>query len=271
MDDLMPTALPLNEKGNQFENIEDEENLDRAPTTAEEYLLRVRSEARKTPDVVVAHLNRDTFRNKQTVIVSNSTGFTPAPRGYAPTLDWQRQQAAAFSELRQRLVRVEARIAAEKREKVVLPRYKDEDSWCQFCLGRAFLDRLRKKQGRPPVKDEEENICDLVTLSTPVPPLITIISSLDQAMVQKLLEYHVEWLETVGFSIAQGCWLFALLSCLEKPLLADSTATIRTLSRHCATLRAVLESTNDDNLPPLNLLISIIARYFDQTDLADNG
>lgn len=67
-------------------------------------------------------------------------------------------------------------------------------------------------------------------------------------MVQKLLEYHVEWLELLGFSIAQGCWLFALLSCFEKPLLADSTATIRTLSRHCATLRAVMVSMMNQTL-----------------------
>lgn len=268
MDELLPVALPIGRPGI---NSDLEEDHGRAPATAEEYLLRVRNEARQTPDVVVAHLDRDTLKSKQTVVVSNSTGFSPAPRGFAPTTMWQRRQSASFSELRQRLAGVTARIVGERKEKMELPKYKDEDSWCQFCLGRTFLDRMRAKQGRPPVDDEEENICGQVTMTTPVPPLVTVISSLDQAMVQKLLEYHVEWLELLGFSIAQGCWLFALLSCFEKPLLADSTATIRTLSRHCATLRAVMDSNTEENLVALNLIISIIARYFDQTDLADNG
>nr|XP_054751608.1 gem-associated protein 2-like [Lytechinus pictus] len=268
MDELLPQALPI---GGPEVSGDLEEDNNRAPATAEEYLQRVRNEARQTPDVVIAHLDRDTLRSKQTVIVSNSTGFSPAPRGFAPTSTWQRQQSASFSELRQRLAGVTARIAGERNDKMELPRYKDEDSWCQFCLGRVFLDRLRKKHGRPPVDDEDDEICSDVTITTPVPPLVSIISSLDLAMVQKLLEYHVEWLEMLGFSIAQGCWLFALLACLEKPLLADSTATIRTLSRHCATLRAVMDSNTEENLVALNLLISIIARYFDQTDLADNG
>lgn len=269
MDELLPVALPF-ATGAEVTS-DSEENRGRAPATAEEYLQRVRSEARNTPDVVVAHFDRETFKRKQTVVVSNSTGFSPAPRGFAPSMLWQGQQAAAFSEIRQRLATTTARIVGERTEKMELPRYKDEESWCQFCFGRAFLDRLRARQGRPPVDDEEEEICEGLTITTPVPPLISMISSLDQAMVQKLLEYQIEWLETLGFSVAQGCWIFALLAYIEKPLLADSTATIRTLSRHCATLRAAMDSNTEEDLAPLNLLISIIARYFDQTDLADNG
>ena len=44
----------------------------------------------------------------------------------------------------------------------------------------------------------------------------------------------------VLFLYPQGRWFYALLVCLEKPLLPETTSLLRTLARLCATLRATL-------------------------------
>ncbi|XP_044022504.1 gem-associated protein 2 isoform X4 [Siniperca chuatsi] len=68
---------------------------------------------------------------------------------------------------------------------------------------------------------------------------------------------------------SKGCWLYALLACLEKPLLPEAHSSIRQLARRCAQIRSKLESQEDEHLPALNLLICLVARYFEQNDLAD--
>lgn len=40
--------------------------------------------------------------------------------------------------------------------------------------------------------------------------------------------------------LLQGRWLYALLACLEKPLLPEAHSSIRQLARRCAQLRSTL-------------------------------
>ncbi|XP_013792825.1 gem-associated protein 2-like [Limulus polyphemus] len=88
-------------------------------------------------------------------------------------------------------------------------------------------------------------------------------------MIQQIINYHINWLEVTGFTAQQGRWFYALLSCLEKPLTPEACSSLRSLARACANLRASLETKEDPRLIPLNLLICLVARYFDQGDLAD--
>ncbi|KZS01392.1 Survival of motor neuron protein-interacting protein 1 [Daphnia magna] len=99
--------------------------------------------------------------------------------------------------------------------------------------------------------------------------MLPIILSLNQFMVETLLEYNVQWLEETSFSQQRGQWLYALLAKLEKPLKPEMCSLIRTLARLCSTFRANLASAEDPLLPQLNLFICLVGRYFDQTDLAD--
>ena len=46
----------------------------------------------------------------------------------------------------------------------------------------------------------------------------------------------------INIHILQGYWFYALLLCLEKPLLPDACSLIRGLARSCANLRASLVS-----------------------------
>ena len=95
------------------------------------------------------------------------------------------------------------------------------------------------------------------------------IKYLKQYQVETLLEYNVRWLEEVEFSQQRGQWLYALLVKLEKPLTPEVCSLLRNLARICTAVRANLESPEDQLLPQLNLLICLVGRYFDQSDLAD--
>ncbi|XP_071810576.1 gem-associated protein 2-like [Asterias amurensis] len=275
MDDICRPALFVSLPHESEENHVD---TSRPPTSAHEYLRRVRMEAQSCPSTVVADVDRDVFKGKQTIMFSNSTGFSPAPSGYAPSLQWQRNQAASFSELRQKLGRHRAKVATQPRSsRPTLPKLSEEKTWCILCFGEEFWRRLVTQRGVKSSSDSLDSNGD-GRLSgegtgqpSGIPPLLSIVSAMEQPTVYQLLEYHIEWLNCLGFSISQGCWLFALLACLEKPLLPDAASMLRTLARHCSALRASLESAEDQRLAPLNVLICLVARYFDQSDLADNG
>ncbi|XP_070558255.1 gem-associated protein 2-like [Ptychodera flava] len=237
-----------------------------APTSGLEYLRRVRQEALQCEQVVVADIDVENFKNKQTVKVSAASGIEEAPEGLAASLEWQRYQTAFFSELREKLARHKARQKmTNPTSRSSLPKSSDEDGWCKLCFGNEFNNARCGQNSDGSTILETYQTEDV---SAGVPPLISIIVSLNQVTVCQLLAFHIKWLSKMGFSTRQGRWLYALLLCLEKPVLADFISLLRALARHCASLRARLEK-NDERLPELNLLICVVARYFDQTDLAD--
>ncbi|XP_045169672.2 gem-associated protein 2-like [Mercenaria mercenaria] len=121
------------------ESDEDDLDLDVPPTTGNEYLRRVRMEASGCPKVVVAEdLDVHSLNKKQTVHVKMWIGdHQPAPRGFAPSLQWQNMQVANFAEQRQRLVRYKAKRKTLKVEKLpTVPHANDVEAWCRLCFGR---------------------------------------------------------------------------------------------------------------------------------------
>ncbi|CAM1327201.1 GEMIN2 (predicted) [Pycnogonum litorale] len=225
------------------------------PTNGNEYLLRVQQEAKICPKVVVAKFDTSKFLNSQTVKVSNSTGCSPAPRGYAPNLDWQKRQVADFSVLRMKIAAHKAR-NKQKEEfscPVKLPQIDDQVGWCKLCFGHNSKHD----------SSTSDQIADLMQ------PLLSIVTNMSQALIEAILQYHIVWMESHGFSSNQGCWFFALLAALEKPLTPEACSSLRSLVRCCSSLRASLPDADDPKLTPLSLVICLVARYFDQTDLAD--
>lgn len=101
------------------------------------------------------------------------------------------------------------------------------------------------------------------------PPLVSCVMYLTQPMVDTLLQHHVNYANSRGFHVQQGPWIYALLALLQKPLTPDTCSTLRSLARLGAQLRSQLDSASHPHLTPLNLFISLIARYFDQKDMAD--
>ncbi|XP_078676827.1 gem-associated protein 2-like [Branchiostoma floridae x Branchiostoma belcheri] len=261
LDDLQKPAFPLD--GPDVVILE-EFDPDIPASNPLEYLQRVRLEAERCPSVVVADIDVATFKDKQTVLVSPSSGFIPAEKGFAPTIPAQRKLAAQFSNVRQAYRRY---LQNKKKEKpareLKLPGMKDESGWKRLCMGCGVSPEGSIEEG------EEGNEATPDSTKEGQPPSLQILMTMDQWTVIQVLDYHIAWLQRHGFSALQAQWLYALMVCLEKPLYPDTAASLRTLSRCCSAVRATLDNKEDDRLAPLNLLICLVSRYFDQGDLAD--
>uniref|UniRef100_A0A673N0M7 Gem-associated protein 2 n=1 Tax=Sinocyclocheilus rhinocerous TaxID=307959 RepID=A0A673N0M7_9TELE len=231
VEELMPRLLPV-------ESCDTEEyNSNEPPRNPQEYLRQVQREASLCPDVVVAQIDPKKLKMKQSVNVS-ITGCLAAPQGFSPCLKWQQQQVSKFSEVRQSVNKHRQHWKSQfLDDNVVMPKMEDEDGWKRFCLG--------------------ENVCLDIQLKEEDKVNLTV------------LDYLINWFEERDFVPQLGRWLYALLACLEKPLLPEAHSLIRQLARRCSAVRANLESKDDDRLSALNLMICIVARYFEQNDLAD--
>lgn len=255
-EELMPQVFAV-------DDFESDMDLGAPPTSGQEYLRRVMLEAKQHPMVVVATIDSKLLERKQPLSIHLGTSLIPAPRGYAPSLEWQQQQADEFSQVRQKLSKYKKHLKKEMgKTKRQVPQKGDVNGWCRLCFGDLKMKRPWDDGGS---STDEEN------RRKGKPPLLSVISHMDQPTVGKVLEYHINWFEATGFSVHQGMWFYALLASLEMPLDPEVCSLLRTLSRHCSTTRATLESTDDELLAPLNLIICLVARYFNQTDLGDSG
>ncbi|XP_060685083.1 gem-associated protein 2 isoform X1 [Hemiscyllium ocellatum] len=259
-EDLMPRQLPVDD----WDTIED---FDPSvpPRTPQEYLKRVQIEASRCPEVVVAKIDPRKLKRNPTVNVSLS-GCQPAPAGFSPSLRWQQQQVANFSILRQSIAKHRDHWKSQPLDSnVMLPAPDDEEGWKKFCLG----EKLYCDSSVPPNTNEIDSPgIDYVQVG--FPPLLSIVSRMSQPTVFNTLEYLINWFGDKKLYPELGRWLYALLACIEKPLLPEAHSLIRQLARRCSAVRAKLENPEDAELSAVNLLICLVARYFEQSDLADN-
>ncbi|XP_061700819.1 gem-associated protein 2 [Syngnathoides biaculeatus] len=257
VEDLMPRLLPI-ECGDTSSPL----NLDGPPRNPQEYLRQVQLEAALCPEVVVAQIDPRKLKKPQTFNVSVAECHA-APAGFSPSLEWQQRQVSNFSDVRQSITSNRQHWSSQPLDdNVLMPEHGDEEGWKRFCLGVLVQDT-----GIFPSHTDQEAGLDYSKVG--FPPFLSIVSRFSQSTVLAVLDILIGWFEERNFVPQLGRWLYALLACLEKPLLPEAHSSIRQLARRCAQLRTNLESQDDDNLPPLNLLICLVARYFEQNDLAD--
>ncbi|KAM3842850.1 gem-associated protein 2 [Diretmus argenteus] len=256
VEELMPRLLPIETR----EGTQDLD-LNAPPRNPQEYLRQVQLEASLCPEVVVAQIDPKKLKKKQTVNVSVA-GCQAAPEGFSPSLRWQQQQVGNFSDIRQSITKHRTHWSRQTLDdNVLMPELTDEDGWKRFCLGeRVYCDVSSSDTDQDPALDYSK---------VGFPPFLSIVSRLNQATVSAVLEIMISWFEERDFVPQLGHWLYALLACLEKPLIPEAHSLIRQLARRCAQLRSTLESQEDERLPALNLLICLVAKYFEQNDLAD--
>ncbi|MBN3302852.1 GEMI2 protein, partial [Amia calva] len=248
-EDLMPRLLPVEE--------DDTEDVDPSivPRNPKEYLRQVQLEASRCPDVVVAQIDPKKLKKKQTVNVSLS-GCHAAPEGFSPSLSWQRQQVSNFSTVRQSVNKHRQHWKMQTLdENVIMPNPDDEEGWKKFCLGEnVYCERTL-------THDDNESMSPSVDyVKVGFPPLLSIVSRFSQVLVTTVLEHLISWFGERDFCPELGRWLYALLACLEKPLLPEAHSLIRQLARRCSEVRAKIESKEDENVSALNLLICLVAR-----------
>ncbi|KAM8833654.1 gem-associated protein 2 [Synchiropus picturatus] len=257
VEELMPRQLPV-----EFDDDVLDLDLNVPPRNPQEYLRQVQLEASMCPEVVVAQIDPKKLK-RQSVNISVA-GFQAAPAGFSPSLRWQQMQVSNFSDVRQSIAKNRQQWSSHSLDdNVVIPKPVDDEGWKKFCLGEDTRYQASSS-------DTDANMePGLDYIKTGFPPLLSIISRLSQSTVLMVLEILTSWFEEQDFTPQLGRWLFALLASLEKPLLPEAHSCIRQLARRCAHLRCCLESQEDEKLPALNLLICLVARYFEQNDLAD--
>uniref|UniRef100_A0A8C0F8W0 Gem-associated protein 2 n=1 Tax=Bubo bubo TaxID=30461 RepID=A0A8C0F8W0_BUBBB len=225
-------------------------------------ILFCRIEAARCPDVVVAQIDPKKLRKKQTVNISIS-GCQPAPEGYSPTLKWQQQQVAHFSAVRQSLNKRRNHWRSQHLDSnVTMPKSEDEEGWKKFCLGERVYSETDA------LSDNENLGIDYIKVG--FPPLLSIVSRMNQATVTSVLEYLVSWFGEKKFTPELGRWLYALLACLEKPLLPEAHSLIRQLARRCSEVRVLESKVRSYVALEVSYCFPLLSiRYFDQRDLAD--
>lgn len=217
-------------------------------------------------------------------------GCIEAPASIGPTLDWQQCQLADFSSLRLDIAQLKSSILESRHLRSSLETRLVRMKWFLLnCSGnKIYLHYLQ-----PDLEDQEGwlNFC----LNTQR-PLLRVILSMNQPLVEQVLEYLVEAVEDKK-EIGQGFgeWIFGLLVALELPLTPDTCSCLRSLARACSIIRAnmvidfssiilvmkfsvLIKSwyyfqqveTNVKEIAALNLFICLVARYFRQMDLVDS-
>uniref|UniRef100_A0A8C6Z474 Gem-associated protein 2 n=1 Tax=Nothoprocta perdicaria TaxID=30464 RepID=A0A8C6Z474_NOTPE len=250
LEELMPRLLPVGDC-----DLPEDFDPTVPPRTPQEYLRRVQLEAAQCPEVVVAQIDPKKLRKKQTISISIS-GCQPAPEGYSPSLKWQQQQVANFSTVRQNVNKHRNHWRSQHLDSnVTMPKSEDEEGWKKFCLGERLYSEIDT------ISDNENLGIDYIKMG--FPPLLSIVSRMNQATITSVLEYLINWFGEKKFTPELGRWLYALLACLEKPLLPEAHSLIRQLARRCSEVRVLEVSFN------LPLCRGLDFIYFDQRDLAD--
>ncbi|EFN58051.1 expressed protein [Chlorella variabilis] len=246
------------------------------PQTVEEYLRRVRYEARQLPDVSAApppppaaaahrqqhaadapHSQRqDAERQRQervqcrehysSAYLAADPGVAPCHPSLKPSAAWTRDFLHQFAQLRRRLQR------------------EYELSSAQAAAGLAGGD------GGPDAAVQAE----LAALSLDPPsacmPELQQLQGLDQLQVRRQLHSAMrEAVRCERLAPEAAAHLYALSARIEKPLHAGTCALYRQLLRLCAQQRAALcvdAAPADPLLPHLNILITLAGAFFGQDE-----
>ncbi|CAB4006391.1 gem-associated 2-like [Paramuricea clavata] len=165
------------------------------------------------------------------------------------------------------LAHQKALLKEKKVKKRKLPDAENEQQWFQLCFGKK--QQTTTAQCKRETQDTVSSIQTEVEHSGGTPALLSIICQMNQSTVLTVLDHHVGWLETQPFTLLQGQWIHALLTAVEKPLLPDTTYSLRRLARLCAKQKESLTPEQTDEMAALYLIIILVMRYFGQSDLAE--
>lgn len=98
------------------------------------------------------------------------------------------------------------------------------------------------------------------------PPTLSAILAMDTVSRASALKKRINNAETQDSLSKDDClWLFALCAGVDTPLDSDTSASLRSLLRKCASLRAQ-KTDIDDQVVMLNILATIAGRYFGQSE-----
>ncbi|KAL2711545.1 gem-associated protein 2 [Vespula squamosa] len=230
-------------------DIDEDIDLKQPPISGRDYIKRVVMEAQQCADVVVADINIKCLK-KPTIDVEHLAGCVEAPPCLAPTTEWQECRLVNFTDLKLYVIQIQDKIRTSKckwkSQETQLPNIDDQRGWITYC--------------------SEECSNENETHS----PTLTTLLRMKQPLIEQVLEYLVEYVQTQGkIEYKIGQWLYALLVVLDLPLNPDTCSCLRSLARACSVIRANSKKLEEHEIGALNLFICLVARYYRQVDLAD--
>ncbi|XVF37829.1 hypothetical protein REPUB_Repub20aG0044700 [Reevesia pubescens] len=249
------------------------------PEDGLEFLRRVRWEAAQIPKVKIAKPDRIKLNKEQSVYMPQIPEIAKCPEHLLPLKQWEEAFLADFSELRLSLAYVEdpsAEISCklpkltvqeedlcQLPESVVIEKFNNlatsEVHTYQTSLPNAADSVISLPHQIPCAKTFGSDTCgDYPTLSA--------IRKMDSVARVSMLRKRISSVEDMTSLSRSNCvWLFALCAAVDTPLDADTCASLRSLFRKCANLRAA-KSEVDDEVVMLNILATISGRYFGQSE-----
>jgi survival of motor neuron protein-interacting protein 1 len=242
------------------------ESLEGPPSSAEEYLRRVKHEAAHIPSVVRKEIDPNLMRPLRPQIgMLPAEGICECPSELLPTTEWEGALIEWFDELRRGVARTRQLWAQDHRrrdDQVELPPVRNNSDWKRVCFGVG-------SDGAPDTAEPRHR------------PLLSLMFSIEERMVERALCVWFDFSDEASkderetneteipnpkptINARRAEWLFALLSCAPQPLQPRTVACLRGIFKLLIAQRASLTTPDDQLLPHLNDLITIIGVYFRQ-------
>ncbi|KAF9581871.1 gem (nuclear organelle) associated protein 2 [Lunasporangiospora selenospora] len=90
---------------------------------------------------------------------------------------------------------------------------------------------------------------------------------LNQGHLFRLLQYHMRWMAEDDMTEQEGKWLYAIFLKLDRLVESDEVSILRNMAKKCARIRSHLHIESGSKLATVNMVITIVARFFGQEDL----
>lgn len=103
-------------------------------------------------------------------------------------------------------------------------------------------------------------------------PLLCTLLRIDQRRLESLLEMLARWINpTIHWYTTNKQWypkwVFSTLVCLQLPLEGQVISSLREIAKASIEVRKQFSADQDDDVTPLNLIISLTSQVFHQIDL----
>eukprot|EP00667_Euglena_gracilis_P020240 EG_transcript_21887 len=258
-------------------------DVSRPPATAEEYLLRVRKEARTVRDVLVADNPQPRpARGSRRGCVPKALCQPYLPPALVPHPRWRARLLAHFSHFRDALLAMERRGEGSSSG---LPSGRIESEWKAFCLpqpeGRppaaalvvgmdhVLVNWLLQRQvlwaaggddlpRAPPYQlDGMEAALDVPVVQEAEAAAEGSEVPADPAPAPAIPVASAAFLRRLARRNGLGCWLYALLGRVDVPLVPDNQTALQDLLRGCCRARLALAAAGLPPAAPLAALLNV--------------
>lgn len=162
------------------------------------------------------------------------------PISLLPTSEWLQYQSNTFQQLHDRITKIRENFTHGDTD---LPEERTETIWLEYCQNHE--------------------------------PLLQNMLHIHQRDLEEIIEYQSNWLiDDIDWYLQNKNWfpqwVYSSLACLRLPCEPNLLNSLRKIARTCHRLRNKFnanETAHIDNVASLSLLICIVSRNFDQSDL----